>query len=619
MNPVDASADDVGRAVVDVARGDLDLPGEDRPDGASLEDISSPKDIPSPQDTASSHDAPGPALDCAALVTTRGVEVCDSAPTRCGVVFTGSVGCAAACAGAGLRCVAGYENVDGTCAANMTLPAVGCASGHVSDYCVCEATTSPCVPTCGARACGVVDDGCGGRMDCTALCPSGAACVSGRCATRVVCTPASCLAFPGAEGEGRFARGGRGGDVYHVTSLTNAGAGTLRDGLTTARDARTIVFDIAGIIDLTATLDARVSRVTIAGQTAPGDGVTVRGYGLVLRGDDNIVQHVRFRAGDIRRATATRAGFTEDSLTVGGDRVMVDHVSASWGIDECLSAATAWDNLTVQHSIIAEGLRRTRLFHGEYVADHPGHSMGGLYKASEGDTHLTIHHTLFAHNNNRNPAIGTYNGTQRQWADLRNNVIYDAPTMGYASGLASVVYLNYVGNYAVFGPDSNTRVMFELDPEDHARVYASGNVLDTDRDGRFDGSDVGWGAIGGSYTRSAETTMEPVVTEGAVAALERVLAGSGARPWSRDGVDRRVVDSVRRQVGGVIDSQEEVGGWGTLAAGTRVVDTDRDGVPDAYETTAGTDPARDDHNADADGDGYTNLENFLHRAARFPG
>ena len=608
------------------------LPGEDAPMLAS--------------------DAPSLPLDCTVFASAADVQLCDASPTQCTLVYAASLGCDAACALGGLRCAEGYEDVTGMCAADETRPALGCASGHVSDFCVC--VSDSCTPSCAGRlcgddgcggscgtcpgtgaecvagacmcepatcaelprACGVVDDGCGGTIDCTRACSGGAACVAGTCETEVLCSPSSCVAFPGAEGEGRFATGGRGGDVYHVTTLSNSGSGSLREGLTSARRARTIVFDVAGRIDLTSMLSASVSRVTIAGQTAPGDGITVSGYGLVLRGNDNIVQHIRFRAGDEHKATASRSGFTDDSIQLSGTRIMVDHVSASWGIDECLSAGSEWDDMTIQHSIISEGLMRTRLFHGEYVADHPGHSMGGLYKAMSGDTHITIHHTLFAHNNNRNPALGAYEASQRQWADLRNNVIYDAPTMGYASGLQEVLYLNYVGNYAVFGPDSSTRDLFDLDPEDHGRVYASGNFLDTDRDGRCDGTDVGWAAIGGSYSRTSEVAMEPVVTESAPAALERVLAQSGARPWSRDDVDDRVIESVRRQTGGIIDSQDDVGGWGTLAGGTRVVDGDGDGMPDDYERTAGTNPSSPDNNGDVDGDGYTNLENFLHHAAR---
>lgn len=463
----------------------------------------------------------------------------------------------------------------------------------------------------------MISDGCGGTLDCSTSCAGGDACVAGICRAEVQCTAGSCPAFPGAEGYGWNAIGGRGGSVYHVTTLSNAGAGSLREALSGSN--RTIVFDVGGIIDLTSTLSSRVSNVTVAGQTAPGDGITVRGYGVVIRGDNNIIQHVRFRAGDIRKKTASRDGFTEDSLTVGGNHLMVDHVSASWGIDECLSADTngGWDNLTVQHSFLTEGLMRTQLFHGDYIADHPGHSMGGLFVSAIGDTHITLHHNLFAHNGSRNPGVGSKGRTQ--FADLRNNVLYDwGGTIGYANSDTTIdtraIYLNYVGNYGIMGASSTADELFDCDRQDNVSGFALGNYFDGNRNGRLDGAMSS--ALAGDFMRVGEHTMPMVITETAANAFLHVLDFAGARPWNRDAVDIRVVDSVRRQTGRIIDSQSDVGGWGTVAEGTRVVDEDRDGMPDAYERMAGTNPSRADNNGDQNGDGYTNLENYLHYASR---
>ncbi len=393
-----------------------------------------------------------------------------------------------------------------------------------------------------------------------------------------------------------------------------------RRGITGARGPRTIVFDVAGIIDLTSPLRGRVARLTLAGQTAPGDGVTTRGFQVELEGNDVIVQRLRFRAGDVRKRTSSRPdGFTEDSLTVGGDDVIVDHVSASWGIDESLSTfSSRWDRLTVQHCIVAEGLHRTGLFHGELDPAHAGHSMGSLFKPREGDSRMTIHHTLYAHNGNRNPAVGSYSATQTITADIRNNVIYDCRNMGYTSGDSRATRINYVGNYGILGPSSSSSSLSSGSAANRVTLFQSGNRRDLNRNGRIDGNDDAWSAFGGEYSRASTAfDLPPVTTQSAGEALTRVLAESGARPWSRDATDRRVVEEVRTGRGRIIDSQSSVGGWGTYAGGT-VVDTDRDGMPDGWERTHGSDPARPDNNGDVDGDGYTNLENYLHFAARWP-
>jgi hypothetical protein len=403
-----------------------------------------------------------------------------------------------------------------------------------------------------------------------------------------------------------------------VTRLSDDGEGSLRHCLTTANGPRTVVFAVAGYINLRSTLRVRKSNLTIAGQTAPGVGITIRDWGVEIQGNHIIVQHLRFRAGDREKATRNSDGFTEDSLTVTGNDVMIDHVSASWGIDENLSCGPgAFRRVTVQYCIIAEGLHRTRLFHGEYDADHPGHSMGGLYKSREGDSTFSIHHTLFAHNNWRNPGIGNYERDDTFDADIRNNVIYDCPRPGYVSGVSERVRVNYVGNYGIFGPDSRDDELFNGNEDANVQIYQQGNKIDTDRDGRFDGNDRGWAMFGNDYDRmGAPVALQPVTTHTADEALQIVLDQAGARPWSRDQTDTRVVRDVREGTGGLVDSQSDTSGWGPLDAGDAPADADRDGMPDEWERQHGSDPNRADHNRDADGDGYTNLENYLHWAAR---
>lgn len=579
-------------------------------------------------------------VDCSSL-DGEDWSLCESTSLTCGVVYEDGAGCAAVCDSAGLVCAQVFENQEGVCAADRSRPALSCdpPSGHQSDYCVCvrpgceacafmsgatcyEDGTCACTPkTCASAGyeCGQgLDDGCGGTLDCPGTCPQGEVCQGGTCGLPVTqCLPGDCPAFPGAEGFGREAIGGRGGDVCHVTNTNDSGSGSLRACANSGSGPLTIVFDVGGIISLDSPLRIRRDRLTIAGESAPGDGITIRNYQVDIRGDDIILRHVRFRAGDLEKKTSSRDGFTEDSLTVSGENVIIDHVSASWGIDENLSAGSAFDNMTLQYSIISEGLYHTKLFHGEYTPDRDGHSMGGLYKPKEGDSKISIHHNLWAHNNNRNPAIGTYNSGQEQSADIRNNVIYNCQSMGYSSGDGGKIDVNYISNYAIFGPDSDSSEMFRGNNNQDVNIYQSDNLIDRNRNGTFDGVDRGWSSIGGDYDQQNSTfSMAAVTTQAAAAALPIVLENAGARPWSRDEVDQRIVQEVKTDDGERIDSQSEVGGWGVVNPGAAVVDTDRDGIPDAWESANGTNPNSADNNGDVNGDGYTNLENYLHWASR---
>ena len=552
-------------------------------------------------------------LNCDAIDQVSNWEVCETEINRCTAVFEDGAGCHALCSAAGMQCVESFENIDGECAADLTRPALGCVDGHQSDFCVCQ--RGECVPSCEGRVCG--SDGCG---DVCGMCNDQFICRDGTCVepVEILCTTDDCPAFPGAEGEGRNARGGRGGDVCSVTRLDDAGVGSLRHCLDTANGPRTIVFTVAGFIDLQSTLRVRKSNLTIAGQTAPGDGITIRDWGVVIEGDHIIIQHIRFRAGDREKATRNREGFTEDSLSVTGDDIMIDHVSASWGIDENLSCGPgSFRRVTIQYSIISEGLHRTQLFHGEYDEDHPGHSMGGLYKSREGDSSISIHHNLFAHNNNRNPAIGNYESDHRFDADIRNNVIYSCRNMGYVSGTSQRVRVNYIGNYGIFGPASRSEDLFKGNEDSNVQIFQQDNRLDVSRNGRFDGVNNGWRMFGGDYERMNEAIrLQPVTTHTADEALQEVLTQAGARPWSRDEVDIRVLRQVESGSGGLINSQSEVNGWGELDSGAVIVDRDQDGMPDEWERNHGSDPSRPDNNTDSDGDGYTNLENYLHESAR---
>ncbi len=178
------------------------------------------------------------------------------------------------------------------------------------------------------------------------------------------------------------------------------------------------------------------------------------------------------------------------------------------------------------------------------------------------------------------------------------------------------MHLNYVGNYAVFGPDSKNDEMFKGDSKNHLTVFQFGNYRDMNCNGIVDGSDDGAFVLGGDFdTASSEFPIAAVTSQTAVEALASVMANAGARPWNRDAVDVRILTELQTNTGGLIDSQDEVGGWPELDGGATIIDTDRDGVPDAWESANGTDPGQDDANGDANGDGYTNLKNYLHHAA----
>jgi hypothetical protein len=432
-------------------------------------------------------------------------------------------------------------------------------------------------------------------------------------------------AFPGAEGAGAAAVGGRGGDVYFVTSLADTNTqGTLRHGLSSAPSTgRTILFRTGGTIFLQSTLSVAKSRITIAGQSAPGDGITLAHRQTQVSGvSDVVIRNLRFRPGN--SVTLAMAGSTTpyepDALRAEGvNRVMIDHVSASWSVDEVLSVTNS-TNTTVQWSAITEAL------------NNAGHSKGahGYGSLVSGDA-ISYHHNYFAHNNSRNPRPGLsvsgnfVTGTLN--FDFRNNVTYNwGGENGYNGDEAGVVNMNYVGNYSVAGPNtssSKTGRAFLVGRTD-TRLFLSGNKIDSDRDLLRDGVDTGWAMIATSTSTNPSKPATAVgntafvSTQTADAAHGSVLAFGGARYWNRDAVDARVFAEPATQGGRIIDSGTQVGGYPTLAAGTPPADTDSDGMPDAWEVSLGLNPLVRNNNGDFDTDGYTDLEEYLNELAAWP-
>jgi pectin methylesterase-like acyl-CoA thioesterase/pectate lyase len=430
----------------------------------------------------------------------------------------------------------------------------------------------------------------------------------GASATLSVYAPGSIpiKAFPGAEGAGERARGGRGGDVYHVTNLNDSGPGSLREGIRSASGPRTIVFDVSGTINLNSRLTVNRPFLTIAGQTAPGDGITVAGWPTVITNTNNVViRYLRFRVGDLRCPAVQ-----DDALWVDrASDVILDHVSASWSVDETLSVTDS-NRVTVQWSFITESLKNS-------CHEKGAHGYGSLIRGGSGL--ITYHHNLYAHHDSRNPRLGDNVGL-----DFVNNVVYDWGGEAGYSGEASegTPRLNFVGNYLIAGPSTpaskRTRAFNGGSTATH--IYQSNNLIDSDRDGQRDGADTDWAMIIGSYTRRqpARFDFAQVSTDDARTAYDRVLATAGSS-LARDAVDARVADEVRNELGSHINSQSQVGGFPQLESAPAPADTDRDGMPDAWESERGLNPADASDGRATNASGYTNLETYLSDIVPAPG
>ena len=368
--------------------------------------------------------------------------------------------------------------------------------------------------------------------------------------TTLLLVPQAVSVTPGAEGFGADTPGGRGGREIAVTTLADAGPGSLRAAVTAA-GPRTVVFTVAGLITLASPVVIAEPDLTLDGQGAPGDGVCVRGSEVVIRTHDVIVRHLRFRPGDI-------GGREVDALSVMGDshHVLVDHVSASWAVDENLSASGAIHDVTIQWSLIAEGLNHS-------VHSKGAHGYGSLVRAVGG---VTLHHNLWAHNDSRNPRLGdNYGNPPFPVFDVRNNVIYDYGAI--ASGMTGDhLSANYVGNYIRPGPSSNrTRGPIALTDTAAVTYFVRDNVVEgrdvltADNVRLFDRRQVDGRALVTLTPRAFPAP--PVRTTSALDALRDVLAGAGATRPRRDAVDARLVRDVEQRSGRLIDSQAQVGGW----------------------------------------------------------
>ncbi|MBA7630544.1 hypothetical protein ES703_38067 [subsurface metagenome] len=422
---------------------------------------------------------------------------------------------------------------------------------------------------------------------------------------------ASIPAFPGAEGFGAQSVGGRGGDVLFVTNLNDSGPGSLRAAVE-ADDPRTVIFCVSGTIALESRLAINEPYITVAGQTAPGDGICLKNHALIISADHVIVRYIRCRPGDNAKSES-------DALSISSGRdIIVDHCSTSWSVDETLSASTSGQlgNVTVQWCIISESLHDS--------VHHKGrHGYGSLIRGGWGNGY-TFHHNLYAHHYARLPRPGNYNDRSIDpdgfIFDFRNNVIYNwgGSYAGYNSdgsnNTNSITKMNFVGNYYKSGINSKGNLAFsERTPS--ARAYFSGNCMNGICPGdpwslvtfkNFSREDLE------AYKLSGPVRVPLVETDDAITAYERVLAEAGATLPKQDAVDTRILNDVIYGTGKIINDEEEVGGWPELKSTEPPQDSDQDGMPDDWEERYGfdaDDPA--DRNGDADGDSYTNLEEYL--------
>jgi len=434
------------------------------------------------------------------------------------------------------------------------------------------------------------------------------------------------LAFPGAEGYGRFARGGRDGKVIHVTNLNDGGEGSFRYAIENEKGPRTIVFDISGLITLKSRLVLSDSYVTIAGQTAPGKGICLRDAPFGLSGaNDVIVQNIRVRRGNIGDYN-----FGLDGMGMqGSNNCIIDHCSISWTIDEAFSSRSAKD-ISLQRTLISEALN---------VAGHPNYPEGTAhgYAGSIGGDVGSFHHNLLAHCEGRNWSLaGGLDGNAYYSGrlDIRNNVVYN---WGHRATDGGAMQVNFVGNY--YKPGAATNFLWALNMQHEGvglgsqRAYFAGNVMP----GYFDETNE---ESGRKYTISNHAVVDwktfvdqpffasHVKTESAIAAYKDVLSDVGCNEPTLDDHDKRVINETltgtysitgsKSGKPGLPDDQEDVGGWENYPEVRRETswDSDQDGLPDWWENNHKLDPNSavgdfSDANQDLDNDGYTELEDYL--------
>lgn len=443
------------------------------------------------------------------------------------------------------------------------------------------------------------------------------------------------LAFPTAEGYGRYARGGQGGKIVEVTNLNDSGAGSLRQALEVETGPRIVVFRVGGVIELKSkiTIDSEHGDVYVAGQTAPGDGITVIKYGIgALGANDVIIRDLHVRVGDSN-------GKGSDGMGLGScNNCIIDHCSISWGTDEGFSSRGA-RNITFQRNIIAESLNNSVHYDANDRTQTERHAFAASISGDVG----SFHHNLLIHCTDRNWSLAgglaqdvkSYQGS----LDLTNNVIYNWRNRTTDGGIGRVQFVN---NYYKMGPVSRDMALLVISDnkvETPQKAYVSGNRM-TDQSGntKLDPSQDAWSqsrAISTSQTVDETRSNSPfwesyINIQSADDAYKSVLADVGANAQKVDQYDSRYINEVKNGtytytgskdgLKGIIDSQNDVGGYpnnNTFKGGTAYTDSDHDGISDEWETAHGLNPndASDGSVVSLSAEGYTNVEMFINELA----
>ncbi len=450
--------------------------------------------------------------------------------------------------------------------------------------------------------------------------------------------------FPGAEGFGTTTVAGRGGKIIEVTTLADKGPGSLREALET-EGPRIIVFRVGGVIDVTSdNLFIRYPFVTVAGQTAPGDGITIIGMGVTIITHDVLLQHLRIRPGDKGNANPE----TNDAIEIFDQRwveakseqdlkglkrdkiynIVLDHISASWTGDEMISVYKGTRDVTISNSILSEALNE---------AGHPKKTHSAGLMLGDFTDRVSIHHNILAHNDFRNPLI-----KNSGLIDFRNNIVYDwgieakliensiIGNLDIPKTRVNIMGNNYIRGSSTLESTKPIRLSQEILVKD--LLYVNGNVLpqtgETDDDfipfftfdidqknveGETLEEKILWGKETFFVTEPFDTPA--VTTLSAGKAYNKVLTEAGALKPKRDHIDIRIVNEVKTETGRIIDSVDDVGGYPAFQLSTwpEDYDSDHDGMSDEWESSQGLNPNdNSDANKDADQDGYTNIEEFLH-------
>lgn len=392
------------------------------------------------------------------------------------------------------------------------------------------------------------------------------------------------LAFPGAEGFGAYATGGRGGTVVHVTNLNASGPGSLADAV--SQPNRTVVFDVGGVIDITGQNLTIASNLTIAGQTAPGEGITIYGGRVIMSNSSNvIIRYIRMR-GSI--------SMPEDKCTLTMDycdNVILDHCSISWGRWDNVHIKDA-NNITYQNCIISEGIEPQRF--------------GAI---TDGTRNWTISHCLWTNNKSRNPKMKCY-------LQYYNNVVYNYGIGIVGGHSAADNYQDVMNNYFITGPSSGSSNKYFDQWTETDHLYSNGNYTDDNRDGKLNGRLITDYNGATPMQQPNLKCQAPMNLEPAEDAFYAVMEHAGASRV-RDGHDLRIIEQLASlgTKGAFIANEQDVGGIGTLAGADAPADSDGDGMPDEWEKANGTDPDKADTNGDADGNGYTNIEDYVNSLA----